>query len=213
MFPAEPGVVAKPPFPAGLGDRRYWAQTSDLCLVDSTWGASYVGLCGRNLVFMRVSGPHGPWRCVVHHRLREVCGKDVGSGMSPCSARSRQADGRDREADALAASASDAAPRAYPGQRSSSRKTRPSPPSLRPVWARPNLTPPVDQPGRTAAAIFCEAGYPIEQTTGKNGKYSEIAGVPEQLRDAFSGHSREVALRSRQANAAQRPSRTQPTGT
>jgi conjugative relaxase-like TrwC/TraI family protein len=36
-------------------------------------------------------------------------------------------------------------------------------------------------------------GYPIEQATGKNGKYFEIAGVPEELRDAFSGRSREVA--------------------
>jgi conjugative relaxase-like TrwC/TraI family protein len=36
-------------------------------------------------------------------------------------------------------------------------------------------------------------GYAIEQATGKNGKYFEIAGVPEELRDAFSGRSREVA--------------------
>jgi conjugative relaxase-like TrwC/TraI family protein len=36
-------------------------------------------------------------------------------------------------------------------------------------------------------------GYPVEQATGSNGKYFEIAGVPEQLRDAFSGRSREVA--------------------
>jgi conjugative relaxase-like TrwC/TraI family protein len=36
-------------------------------------------------------------------------------------------------------------------------------------------------------------GYPVEQATGKNGKYFEIAGVPEELRDAFSGRSREVA--------------------
>ena len=36
-------------------------------------------------------------------------------------------------------------------------------------------------------------GYPIEQATGKNGKYFEIAGVPVELRDAFSGRSREVA--------------------
>jgi hypothetical protein len=36
-------------------------------------------------------------------------------------------------------------------------------------------------------------GYLIERGTGKNGKYFEIAGVPEALRDAFSGRSREVA--------------------
>jgi conjugative relaxase-like TrwC/TraI family protein len=40
---------------------------------------------------------------------------------------------------------------------------------------------------------LAKAGYPIEQATGKNGKYFEIAGVPEELRDAFSGRSREVA--------------------
>src|ERR1700722_2411822 len=36
-------------------------------------------------------------------------------------------------------------------------------------------------------------GYAIERATGKDGKYFEIAGVPEELRDAFSGRSREVA--------------------
>jgi conjugative relaxase-like TrwC/TraI family protein len=36
-------------------------------------------------------------------------------------------------------------------------------------------------------------GYPIEGGTGKNGKYFEITGVPDGLRDAFSGRSREVA--------------------
>jgi conjugative relaxase-like TrwC/TraI family protein len=36
-------------------------------------------------------------------------------------------------------------------------------------------------------------GYAIEQATGKDGKYFEVAGVPEELRDAFSGRSREVA--------------------
>jgi hypothetical protein len=35
---------------------RYWARTSDLRLVESTCGVSYVALRGRNLVFMRVSG-------------------------------------------------------------------------------------------------------------------------------------------------------------
>jgi conjugative relaxase-like TrwC/TraI family protein len=36
-------------------------------------------------------------------------------------------------------------------------------------------------------------GYQIEQGTGKDGKYFEIAGVPGELREAFSGRSREVA--------------------
>jgi conjugative relaxase-like TrwC/TraI family protein len=36
-------------------------------------------------------------------------------------------------------------------------------------------------------------GYPVEQATGKDGRYFEIAGVPRELREAFSGRSREVA--------------------
>jgi conjugative relaxase-like TrwC/TraI family protein len=36
-------------------------------------------------------------------------------------------------------------------------------------------------------------GYRIEQSTGRDGKYFEIADVPEQLRDTFSDRSREVA--------------------
>jgi conjugative relaxase-like TrwC/TraI family protein len=36
-------------------------------------------------------------------------------------------------------------------------------------------------------------GYPIEQGTGKDGKYFEIAGVPAGLRDAFSKRHREIA--------------------
>ncbi len=36
-------------------------------------------------------------------------------------------------------------------------------------------------------------GYGIEQDTGKDGRYFEIAGVPRELCDAFSGRSREVA--------------------
>jgi len=43
------------------------------------------------------------------------------------------------------------------------------------------------------AQELASQGYPIEQATGKDGKYFEIAGVPEELRDAFSGRSREVA--------------------
>ena len=36
-------------------------------------------------------------------------------------------------------------------------------------------------------------GYPIEQGTGKDGKYFEIAGVPAELRNAFSKRHREIA--------------------
>ena len=36
-------------------------------------------------------------------------------------------------------------------------------------------------------------GYPIEQGTGNDGKYFEIAGVPSGLRDAFSNRHREIA--------------------
>jgi conjugative relaxase-like TrwC/TraI family protein len=36
-------------------------------------------------------------------------------------------------------------------------------------------------------------GYTIEQGTGKGGRYFEIAGVPPELCEAFSGRSREVA--------------------
>ena len=36
-------------------------------------------------------------------------------------------------------------------------------------------------------------GYPIEHGTGKDGRYFEIAGVPRELCEAFSGRSREVA--------------------
>lgn len=38
-----------------------------------------------------------------------------------------------------------------------------------------------------------ERGYAIEQGTGKQGRYFEIAGVPHGLLDAFSARSREVA--------------------
>ncbi len=36
-------------------------------------------------------------------------------------------------------------------------------------------------------------GYAIEQSTGKDGRYFEINGVPHELCEAFSGRSREVA--------------------
>jgi len=43
------------------------------------------------------------------------------------------------------------------------------------------------------AEELANQGYPVERGTGKDGKYFEIEGVPEELRDAFSGRSREVA--------------------
>ena len=49
-------------------------------------------------------------------------------------------------------------------------------------------------------------GYPIEAGTGRDGRYSEIARVPEGLRDAFSSRSREVAAAAERFRAAARPS-------
>jgi conjugative relaxase-like TrwC/TraI family protein len=47
---------------------------------------------------------------------------------------------------------------------------------------------------RTALADeLVREGYTIEQGTGKDGRYFEIAGVPHELCQAFSGRSREVA--------------------
>ncbi len=47
---------------------------------------------------------------------------------------------------------------------------------------------------RTALADeLMREGYTIEQGTGKDGRYFEIAGVPHELCQAFSGRSREVA--------------------
>ena len=43
------------------------------------------------------------------------------------------------------------------------------------------------------AEELAEQGYPIEQGTGRAGKYFEIAGVPAGLRDAFSSRHREIA--------------------
>lgn len=40
---------------------------------------------------------------------------------------------------------------------------------------------------------LAELGYPIEGGTGKHGRYFEIAGVPRDLCERFSGRSREVA--------------------
>jgi len=47
---------------------------------------------------------------------------------------------------------------------------------------------------RSALAAELKAeGYAIESGTGRDGKYFEIARVPEALRDAFSARSREIA--------------------
>ena len=43
------------------------------------------------------------------------------------------------------------------------------------------------------ASELAEGGYEITQATGKDGKFFEIAGVPRELCEAFSGRSREVA--------------------
>ncbi len=43
------------------------------------------------------------------------------------------------------------------------------------------------------AAELVQEGYSIEHGTGKDGRYFEIAGVPRELCEAFSGRSREVA--------------------
>ncbi len=43
------------------------------------------------------------------------------------------------------------------------------------------------------AEELAREGYRIDHGTGRDGKYFEIAGVPEKLREAFSGRSREVA--------------------
>ncbi|MHB8243098.1 MAG: MobF family relaxase [Solirubrobacteraceae bacterium] len=40
---------------------------------------------------------------------------------------------------------------------------------------------------------LADSGYEIAQATGKDGKFFEIAGVPRELCEAFSGRSREVA--------------------
>jgi conjugative relaxase-like TrwC/TraI family protein len=59
------------------------------------------------------------------------------------------------------------------------------------------------------AEELTKAGYRIKQGTGRDGKYFEIAGVPEELHEAFSGRSREVAraadkFRARHGRAPER---------
>jgi conjugative relaxase-like TrwC/TraI family protein len=59
------------------------------------------------------------------------------------------------------------------------------------------------------AGELAREGYGIEQATGKDGRYFEIAGVPKELCEAFSGRSREVAqaaerFRARNGRAPER---------
>jgi hypothetical protein len=59
------------------------------------------------------------------------------------------------------------------------------------------------------AGELTREGYGIEQATGKDGRYLEIAGVPRELCEAFSGRSREVAkaaerFRARHGRAPER---------
>jgi conjugative relaxase-like TrwC/TraI family protein len=64
------------------------------------------------------------------------------------------------------------------------------------TWSRPVFRSARELGAHYRAALaheLSERGYEIEQATGKDGKYFELAGVPEGLRDAFSGRSREVA--------------------
>ena len=64
------------------------------------------------------------------------------------------------------------------------------------TWSRPVFRSARELGAHYRAALaheLAERGYEIEQATGKDGKYFELAGVPEGLREAFSGRSREVA--------------------
>jgi conjugative relaxase-like TrwC/TraI family protein len=59
------------------------------------------------------------------------------------------------------------------------------------------------------AAELIERGYEIESHTGRDGRYFELAGVPRELNEAFSGRSREVAraaerFRARHGRAPER---------
>lgn len=51
------------------------------------------------------------------------------------------------------------------------------------------------------ASELQQHGFAIEAGTGKDGRYFEIAGVPHELRDAFSKRSREVARAAEQFRA------------
>ncbi len=64
------------------------------------------------------------------------------------------------------------------------------------TWSRPVFRSARELGAHYRAALaheLAERGYEIQQGTGKDGKYFELAGVPEGLREAFSGRSREVA--------------------
>jgi conjugative relaxase-like TrwC/TraI family protein len=64
------------------------------------------------------------------------------------------------------------------------------------TWSRPVFRSARELGAHYRAALaheLAERGYEIEQATGKDGKYFELAEVPEGLREAFSGRSREVA--------------------
>jgi conjugative relaxase-like TrwC/TraI family protein len=64
------------------------------------------------------------------------------------------------------------------------------------TWSRPVFRSARELGAHYRAALaheLAERGYEITRATGKDGKYFELAGVPEKLREAFSGRSREVA--------------------
>ncbi len=64
------------------------------------------------------------------------------------------------------------------------------------TWSRPVFRSARELGAHYRAALaheLADRGYEIQQATGKDGKYFELAGVPEGLREAFSGRSREVA--------------------
>ncbi len=64
------------------------------------------------------------------------------------------------------------------------------------TWSRPVFRSARELGAHYRAALaheLSERGYEIQQATGKDGKYFELTGVPEGLREAFSGRSREVA--------------------
>ncbi len=72
------------------------------------------------------------------------------------------------------------------------------------TWSRPVFRSARELGAHYRAALaheLSERGYEIQQGTGKDGKYFELAGVPEGLRDAFSGRSREVARAAEQFRA------------
>ncbi len=64
------------------------------------------------------------------------------------------------------------------------------------TWSRPVFRSARELGAHYRAALaheLADRGYEITQATGKDGKYFELTGIPEGLREAFSGRSREVA--------------------